>query len=367
MNAFNNMDLLNDANRSGGVAAMTELILDSMNFYERTKKFKFDILRVHEAGDFYSSNYMKAWFEVAKRRPNTLFYAYTTSLPFWIENEGLRPKNFKMIASMDDENIDTIMQHGLRYSRVVGSEEEARSMGLPIDVDDRIAWDMDSNFALMIHGPQHKDTPMSKAQSANKKAGVYDKMKAEKGEQQEFKDYRRDLLRRKMSQPNYVQGELEFPEIELGESYYGLGHGQSILKEDVELESEDILLQGHKGYRGKVFVHRNLNKPPYWTVKARNGEDAGLVIGYDKTVHLTNVIFSVGEKSRQRVLASGQKNVHAGVIGNVDSSNPNTKGWIPVTYDPYKNRTFVRVDNGEPIFRAKEAVLKNKKEVWLKI
>jgi len=367
MNAFNNMDLLNDANRSGGVAAMTELILDSMNFYERTKKFKFDILRVHEAGDFYSSNYMKAWFEVAKRRPNTLFYAYTTSLPFWIENEGLRPKNFKMIASMDDENIDTIMQHGLRYSRVVGSEEEARSMGLPIDVDDRIAWDMDSNFALMIHGPQHKDTPMSKAQSANKKAGVYDKMKAEKGEQQEFKDYRRDLLRRKMSQPNYVQGELEFPEIELGESYYGLGHGQSILKEDVELESEDILLQGHKGYRGKVFVHRNLNKPPYWTVKARNGEDAGLVIGYDKTVHLTNVIFSVGEKSRQRVLASGQKNVHAGVIGNVDSSNPNTKGWIPVTYDPYKNRTFVRVDNGEPIFRAKEAVLKNKKEVWVKI
>jgi len=366
MNAFNNMDLLNDANRAGGVKAMAELINDSMKFYERTKKFKFDILRVHEAGDFFSSNYMKAWFEVARMRPNTLFYAYTTSLPFWIENEGLRPSNFKLIASMDDENVETIMQHELRYSRVVGSEEEARELGLPIDVDDRLAWDTDSNFALIIHGPQHKGSEMAKALKANKEAGVYTKMKSEKEEQQAFKDYRRELLRRKMNQPNYVQGELEFPELE--ESYYGINDNQSLIKENEEFGSEDIVLQGHKGHKGKVFVHRNLNKPPYWTVKARHGEDAGLVIGYDKTVCLTNVTFVVGEKSRQRVLASGQKNVHAGVVGNINSNcTPNTNGWIPVTYNPYKNRTFVRVDTGEPIFRAKEAVLKNEKEVWVKI
>ena len=154
---------------------------------------------------------------------------------------------------------------------------------------------------------------------------------------------------------------------DLEESYYGINDNQSVIKENKEFGSEDVLLQGHKGYKGKVFVHRNLNKPPYWTIKARRGEEAGLVIGYDKTVHLTNVVFSVGEKSRQRVLASGQKNVHAGVIGNIDSSIPDTKGWIPVTYNPYKNRTFVRVDNGEPIFRAKEAVLKNEKEVWVKL
>ena len=503
MNAFNNMDLLNDANRAGGVKAMTELINDSMKYYERVKKFKFDILRVHEAGDFFSSNYMKAWFEVARMRPNTLFYAYTTSLPFWIENQALKPDNFKLIASMDDENVETIKQNNLRYSRVVGSEEEARELGLPIDVDDRIAWDTDYNFALVIHGPQHKDTPMSKAQQANKKAGIYDKMKGEKEEKQSYKDFRRELLNKRMNQPKYVQGELEFPEeisesrlfsggeddeigklilqnltknkpkvyyydnwswddpnllgfnidagrvqlfwggkhylyitfkneeldlnhlllkriqkegmklysiqkkeeddkrrkkvfddetrmrlmrgtmtqdeltqmsddafedvSDLEESYYGINDNQSVIKENKEFGSEDVLLQGHKGYKGKVFVHRNLNKPPYWTIKARRGEEAGLVIGYDKTVHLTNVVFSVGEKSRQRVLASGQKNVHAGVIGNIDSSIPDTKGWIPVTYNPYKNRTFVRVDNGEPIFRAKEAVLKNEKEVWVKL
>lgn len=366
MNAFNNMDLLNDANRAGGVEAMAELINDSMTYYERTKKFKFDILRVHEAGDFFSSNYMKAWFEVARMRPNTLFYAYTTSLPFWIENEGLRPSNFKLIASMDDENVDTIMQHDLRYSRVVGSEEEARELGLPIDVDDRLAWDTDSNFALIIHGPQHKGSEMAKALKANKEAGVYEKMKGEKEEQQSYKDYRRELLRRRLNQPEYIQGELEFPELE--ESYYGLNSNSSLIKESEDFGSEDVVLQGHKGHRGKVFVHRNLNKPPYWTIKARHGEEAGLVIGYDKTVCLTNVNFVVGEKSRQRVLKSGQKNVHAGVVGTINPNcTSNTKGWIPVTYNPYNNRTFVRVDNGEPIFRAKEAILKNEKEVWVKL
>ena len=139
------------------------------------------------------------------------------------------------------------------------------------------------------------------------------------------------------------------------------------IKENQEFGSEDILLQGHKGYRGKVFVHRNLNKPPYWTIKARRGEDAGIVIGYDKAVHLNNVTFVVGEKSRQRVLASGQKNVHAGVVGDIVDGGMDTNGWIPVTYNPYTNRTFVRMDNGEPVFKAKEAILKNEKEVWVKL
>jgi hypothetical protein len=136
---------------------------------------------------------------------------------------------------------------------------------------------------------------------------------------------------------------------------------------NAEAPRNPVLLQGHKGYHGKVFVHRNLNKPPYWTIKARNGEDAGLVIGYDKSVHLKNVVFVVGEKSRQRVLASGQKNVHAGVVGNIVDGGMDTNGWIPVTYNPYTNRTFVRVDNGEPVFKAKEAILKNEKEVFVKL
>lgn len=380
MNAFENFDLLNDANRAGGVQAMADLIHDSMKFYETKKKFNFDILRVHEAGDYFSSAYMQAWFEVARRRPKTLFYSYTTSLPFWIQNEGLKPNNFKMIASMDDENVDTIEQHGLRYSRVVGSQEEARQLGLPVDVDDRIAWDTDVNFALMIHGPQHKGTEMAKNLQTNKKAGVYDKMYDDKEKQQSYKDFRRDLLKKRMNAPQYTQGKLDFPELE--ESYYGLSN-KKMIKESDELDwakettdqakdyfgsKDDIRLQGHKVYKGKVFVHRNLNKPPYWTIKARNGEDAGLVIGYDKVVHLNNVIFSVGEKSRQRVLASGQKNVHAGVIGNIVDGGPtDPTGWIPVTYNPYKNKTFVRMDNGEPIFKAKEVILMKEKEVWVKL
>jgi hypothetical protein len=140
------------------------------------------------------------------------------------------------------------------------------------------------------------------------------------------------------------------------------------IRESEEINSENVLLSGHKGHTGKVFVHRNLNKPPYWTIKARSGENAGIVIGYDKTVCLTNVIFSVSEKSRQRVLVTKQKNVHAGVVGYLkENCSTNTSGWIPVTYNPYKYSTFIRLDNGQPIYEASEAILKNEKEIWVKI
>lgn len=181
-----------------------------------------------------------------------------------------------------------------------------------------------------------------------------------------MKNLIKKILNKKMDTPQHNQNEFDF--LQLEESYYGLNDNQPLIKEEKEFGSDDVLLRGHKDYRGKVFVHRNLNKPPYWTIKARRGEEAGLVIGYDKTVCLSNVIFSVGEKSRQRVLASGQKNVHAGIVGSINPNCSNdTKGWIPVTYNPYKNRTFVRVDNGEPIFKAKEAILKNEKEVFVKL
>ena len=163
-----------------------------------------------------------------------------------------------------------------------------------------------------------------------------------------------------------VLNESKSADLILEGSYYGIN--PSFLNENDGFGSEDIQLNGHKGYKGKVFVHRNLNKPPYWTIKARRGEEAGLVIGYDKSVHLKNVTFSVGEKSRQRVLTSGQKNVHVGVVGDiVEGGSMDTKVWIPVTYNPLNNRTFVRMDTGEPIFRASEAILKNEKEVFVKL
>ena len=142
--AFKNLDLLKKVKTK---EKMANLIIKSMEYHGLANT---DILRIHEAGDFFSQDYLDAWIEVAKKMPQTLFYAYTVSLPYYMARKGGLPKNFKIIASMDKHNEKFILDNGLRYSRVVGTEEEAKELGLPIDVDDSIAWGSDDNFALVI-------------------------------------------------------------------------------------------------------------------------------------------------------------------------------------------------------------------------
>ncbi len=140
----------------------------------------------------------------------------------------------------------------------------------------------------------------------------------------------------------------------------------SDLKGDESLGSEDINLSNHKGYDGWVFIHRNLNKPPYWSIK--EGKSGGNVIGYDKSIKLKDVEFKVQKGGQSRVRKEKRKNVHAGVVGKIISSggNYNTKGWTLVTYNPYVHSSFVEHETGKPIYDAKEAILKNTKEVWVK-
>lgn len=172
--AFSNLSLIMNAGKEGGVEGMANLITDSIKYagLENSK-----IFRVHEAGDFFSNNYMKAWIEVAKRFPNINFYTHTTSLSYWLSNRGSMPKNFRLIASMNEDNQDTIMANKLRYSKVVYSVEEAKNLKLPIDYDDSIACCSDANFALLIHGGQPKGSEAGKAVSSNRKSGTYDKLK----------------------------------------------------------------------------------------------------------------------------------------------------------------------------------------------
>lgn len=88
-----------------------------------------------------------------------------------------------------------------------------------------------------------------------------------------------------------------------------------------------------------VRVYRNLNKPEFYSILARTGKNKGKVVGYAKSVRLTHAKTVVSEKSRQRVINEGRKNVHAfceGII--VDASNviQDVDGKITLTYSPYK-------------------------------
>ncbi len=353
---FKNLNLLKKHKTAD---AMSKLILKSLRFHGLDNS---DIFRIHEAGDFFSQAYFDAWLEVARSLPGTLFYVYTMSLPFWEARKGQIPRNFKLIASMDEGNQKEILEKGFRYAKIVNSVEEAKALGLPIDVDDSIAWGSDQSFALLLHGPQPKGSEAAAALKRNKEAGMYGKeglLNQAKTKNQAKKDSLRDKIRRQLRNESKLVEDLK---------YWGFD-GDSIgpLKEiDDEWGSDNTELQGHKNYTGWVFIHRNLHKPPYWSIK--RGKSGGKVIGYDTDIWLTDVIFKVQKGGRERVRKEMKKNVHAGVVGKIKSTGGNydTNGWTLVTYNPYKNDTFVEYKTGEPVYEAKEAILKNTKEVWIK-
>lgn len=105
--------------------------------------------RVHTAGDFFSEEYFLGWMQFAASRPDVQFWTFTKSLPFWVGNMGAVPSNMEVQASYGGRWDSMIEEHGLKYAKVVWSLEEAESLGLNIDTDDRLAAFPGPSFALL--------------------------------------------------------------------------------------------------------------------------------------------------------------------------------------------------------------------------
>ena len=133
------------------------------------------VVRIHVSGDFFNLEYFKAWIIVAARNPNVLFYAYTKSLPYWVECRDIVPNNLILTASRGGRDDDMIEQHGLRSAKVVFSVAEAEALGLEIDNDDSHASNpaiRDQDFALLIHGVQPAGSDAANALKILKKEEV---------------------------------------------------------------------------------------------------------------------------------------------------------------------------------------------------
>lgn len=137
----------------------------------------------------------------------------------------------------------------------------------------------------------------------------------------------------------------------------------------------------------RFFVYRNLTRRCL-SIRAEAGPFQGRVVAWVEAVQLGHARFVVGKKGRQRVLETGRKNVHAGVVGAVCALEefqgmpsltrqafPKRRskldlaedlfgfeaahqplaprdGLIPVTYNPYRYATFVRRADESPIEEA---------------
>ena len=133
------------------------------------------ICRIHSAGDFFNKTYFRAWLEIARNNKQNLYYAYTKSLPYWLEYRKLIPENMVLTASRGGRCDHLIKPRRLREAIVVKHPEDAEAMGLEIDHDDSHAANpatRKQNFALLIHGRQPPGSEASQALKRMKAEGI---------------------------------------------------------------------------------------------------------------------------------------------------------------------------------------------------
>jgi hypothetical protein len=112
----------------------------------------------------------------------------------------------------------------------------------------------------------------------------------------------------------------------------------------------------------KVKVYYNLHKHTFSVTYDEK------VIIYADYVKLSDVEFRVRKGGKERVRSEKSKNVHAFVIGKLLDYCEYPCDEIPtpssdkvVTYNPYKNDTFVFKNTGEPVYHAQEVDMINAK------
>ena len=116
-------------------------------------------------------------------------------------------------------------------------------------------------------------------------------------------------------------------------------------------------------YERKVFVYKNLHKN-CWSIK-----QDGLVKAHATDLSMWDCSFRVNQAGREKVLEEKRKNVHAGVIGYLDphtraldGRNPLNREYKLAMYNPYKYKSFVRVeDDSKPVIWSDAALLSTAK------
>lgn len=159
---WHNYDLLRELKT---VDKMSTLIVDSL-------PAKANMIRVHVSGDFFSQVYFDAWMAVAKIFPKKKFYAYTKSLPYWLERRDTIPKNFNLTSSKGGKTDVLIDLNKLKYAEVLFTEEQAKELKLELDHDDSHAYDGKESFGLLVHGTQKKGSKAATALTNLKKKGI---------------------------------------------------------------------------------------------------------------------------------------------------------------------------------------------------
>ena len=113
----------------------------------------------------------------------------------------------------------------------------------------------------------------------------------------------------------------------------------------------------------RVEVYYNLHKS-CWSVRALNGPDKGRIVSHESQVTLANCKMAVQPAGNAKVRREGRKQIHAFIRGDWIDDRWDTGMWEQITYNPYKNTSFVKVGSGEEVSKAAVCVFTDMRTVW---
>ena len=82
-------------------------------------KMKFKYVRIHDAGDFFSEDYLRMWLKLARLAPDVVFYCYTKEVSMFkrvVEPDC--PVNFKYLYSMGGKEDHLVDKENDRHAEV---------------------------------------------------------------------------------------------------------------------------------------------------------------------------------------------------------------------------------------------------------
>ena len=121
-------------------------------------------VRIHAGGDFFSQDYFDGWLNVASSFSAVKFWAFTKSLPFWLARRDQIPTNLCLQASYGGKHDDMIAANGLKFAKVVFTQQEANVLNLRVDTDDALAMEGHQSFALLENSRRKTSTASSGAE-----------------------------------------------------------------------------------------------------------------------------------------------------------------------------------------------------------
>lgn len=132
----------------------SKIIADLGNLLIKGRKCRkpYNVVRLHDSGDFYSQRYLDAWCHIADNFQHVTFYAYTKSLHLDYTNV---PPNLRITQSLGGK-YDNLIQLGKSHSRIFSNDAAREAAGyVDGNIDDTPAIEGIINIGLVYHGSRN--------------------------------------------------------------------------------------------------------------------------------------------------------------------------------------------------------------------